>query len=642
MKADIGSFLPYQRTPMMATPIFLCALAASAGALERPYECTMNRAENTSCAEKAFKWTKEASADDCCATCASTEGCKAWEWWDKPFPPNTHPNCHLKTETGRAYHKPGSTCGSTEPIPLNPTPAPTAPLPPQPPAKPGSPNIVWFLTDDQDQKLGGSFPSIGGVGPMPKTQALLADKGATATNWFIHTPICCPSRAELVTGRYFHNIKQTGGGCMHINEDVVNNQSFSLYLYEAGYRVGMFGKYLNTNPKTPPAGIEAYMTNGGGEYYAPQFDTQGVEDLAPYFMANGSWHGNRTDYTTSVVGNMSMSWLRKVAGGDRPFFAYIAPKACHEPFSPATWYENYWDPSWPAHEPRPVSWNCSAESRADHPGVIRTQDMISDTCADYITTSYKDRWRALMSVDDLIADVVTFIETQGLADNTYFMYSSDHGFQLGEFNILIDKRHVYDHDTRIHNLIRGPGIQPGAQFPWLGTNVDQAPTWLGLAGVTQPKIMDGRSYAPLLIDGDDDAVPAQTRAHIKAVAPNGKAAYQSAWRDSVFIEYYYNSANAKCSGQYPTESAANNFIGIRHLEGSEFGDTLYAEYQTGNQNEAPYGINFTRVDFVEYYNLTADTWQMNNLANASTTREAQDKLKKKLHQWFECVGDECP
>ena len=81
------------------------------------------------------------------------------------------------------------------------------------------------------------------------------------------------------------------------------------------------------------------------------------------------------------------------------------------------------------------------------------------------------------------------------------------GFQLGEFNILIDKRHVYDHDTRIHNLVRGPGIAPGSTFGWPGTNVDQAPTWLGLAGVDRPDRMDGRSYAPLLIDAAADGLP---------------------------------------------------------------------------------------------------------------------------------------
>jgi hypothetical protein len=95
----------------------------------------------------------------------------------------------------------------------------------------------------------------------------------------------------------------------------------------------------------------------------------------------------------------------------------------------------------------------------------------------------------------------------------------------------------------------------------------------------------------------------------------------------------------KCGG-YPTESPANNFIGVRHMAGSEFGDTLYSEFQSGNQQVAD--VNFTQVDFVEYYNLTADTWQMDNLRDAPGTEGAQAKLKAKLHMWFDCAGDSCP
>ena len=65
-------------------------------------------------------------------------------------------------------------------------------------------NIVIFMTDDQDQLLGASFPTTapGGATPMPKAKAGLFDGGAHATNFMIHTPICCPSRAETMTGRY--------------------------------------------------------------------------------------------------------------------------------------------------------------------------------------------------------------------------------------------------------------------------------------------------------------------------------------------------------------------------------------------------------------------------------------------------------
>ena len=81
------------------------------------------------------------------------------------------------------------------------TPASAAPIvsgcpatPPAPPAKVGAPNIILVLTDDMDLALGG-------MTPMTKTEALLGKKGVTAANFFIHTPICCPSRSELLTGR---------------------------------------------------------------------------------------------------------------------------------------------------------------------------------------------------------------------------------------------------------------------------------------------------------------------------------------------------------------------------------------------------------------------------------------------------------
>ena len=102
------------------------------------------------------------------------------------------------------------------------------------------PNLVLFLQDDQDFALGG-------WSPMRKTMSLLQDSAALATNWFIHTPVCCPSRGELLSGRYFHNIRHPTpeGGCMHVNTDVVNLNSFGAVLGRAGYTLGYFGKHMN-------------------------------------------------------------------------------------------------------------------------------------------------------------------------------------------------------------------------------------------------------------------------------------------------------------------------------------------------------------------------------------------------------------
>merc|ERR1712232_394522 len=159
----------------------------------------------------------------------------------------------------------------------------------------------------------------------------------------------------------------------------------------------------------------------------------------------------------------------------------------------------------------------------------------------------------------------------------------------------------------------------------------------GMAGLDRPEAMDGRSIMPLLVDQHDKKLPAQTRAHVAKLAPAGRDAFAAAWRDHVFIEYYFNADNAKCGG-YKTEDLHNNFIGLRHMPSSEFGDTSYTEYQTGNQGQAD--IGFDAIDFVEYFNLTQDTWQMHNLWKVAD-QGTQEKLSKKLRAWFNCRGDDC-
>ena len=369
-----------------------------------------------------------------------------------------------------------------------------SPLPgPEPPSRP---NLVWILTDDQDQMLGGSFPPTAGATPMPKTRRLLQDGGVHATRWYTHTPICSPSRSELLTGRYFHNVRVTGpqpGYCsgMHVNYSHVNQNTFARTLKEeAGYATGLFGKYLNEMPESPPPGFDAWLANDGGDYIAPRFQSKGIDGLADGWV---QFSAAPVNYSTAVVGNASVAWIQKVAGRGRPFLAYIAPKAAHEPFNPAPWYADHWDEAWPSREPRTPNWNCSAESRRGHHGNIATEPMISEQASRVITGVFRNRWRTLMSVDDVIAQVFRAVEELGLLNSTYFFFSSDHGFQLGQFNIPMDKRHVYDWDTKVHLLARGPGIRPGSSLDVPGTQVDIAPTLLGLAGIDARGALDGRS-----------------------------------------------------------------------------------------------------------------------------------------------------
>ena len=542
-----------------------------------------------------------------------------------------------------------------------------------------APNIVVFLTDDQDVMLGGAFPTLGDATPMPRTRELLVERGATFTGMMVHTPICSPSRAELLTGRLLHNLKTTGGTLwqMHLDEERVHNYTFAARMKAAaGYRTGLFGKYLNAMPAAAPrASWDAWLANGGGSYVAPSFDAAGV---AAFGFADGPWQGTAApeNYSTAVIGNLSLAWLEAglvaVARGGAPSLAYIAPKAPHEPFLPAPWYAEHWDPSWPEREPRPPVWNASAALRAKHHGVVADQPLLSDAAAAVITRIFKNRWRSLMSVDDVVAAVVGAVDAAGQADSTFFFFTSDHGFQLGEFNFVMDKRHPYDWVTRVPLVVAGPGVRAGVTVDLPVMMTDIAPTLVELAGLDAADwgasalpSPDGTSLVPLL-----------------RAAGDARALAATAWRTENFIEYYFVDDNAKCvencslAGEwptadaccadlsttpngacwgteqdtgvkpatdqecdvdcYPTEDERNNFIGLRRA------DLLYVEYQTGDQGVA--NVSFEKPDFFELFNASNDPWLTTNIYG--DVLDLQPDVIAELHEsaqrWFGCSTTQCP
>ena len=318
---------------------------------------------------------------------------------------------------------------------------------PDPPRIAPLANVVFFLADDQDS-------DSAGADLMRQTHRLLVERGATAGNMFAHTPICGPSRAQILTGRYLHNLRwdpttplprpPAEKNCMHVNTSLVHNHSFALHLQNVGYTVGLFGKYLNwpADWHHVPAGFDAWFANGGGDYLAPRFI---VSNLTGLGYPDGPWQGTEHDYSTSVIGNVSTAWIASVASGPRPFFAYIGVKAAHEPFTPAPWYAGRWDDSWPVHEPRPPVWNCSFESRRHHHGCIATAPMLTETAASVITGAFKNRWRTLLSLDDLVFSSYTACEQAGALDWTYFISTSDQ-YSLTDTNSSLESPpslHVY-------------------------------------------------------------------------------------------------------------------------------------------------------------------------------------------------------
>lgn len=528
-------------------------------------------------------------------------------------------------------------------------------------ANTGKPNIVLFLCDDMDYTLGAWTP-------MKQTTELYSKKGATATNWFIHTPVCCPSRGELLSGRYFHNIRVStpSGGCMHVNTSVVNPNSFGAHIGQSsdnavgprgtGYTMGWFGKHMNQCPQQAPPGWDcptcAWFANGGGAdaepggYLNASFSYyMGGKPVTPSSPLNGntpghykgSTAGEYGGYTTSIIANKSIEWLHTVAHGPEPFFLAVAPKAPHVAATPAPWYATgtFIDS---LQAPRGGAYNASKELLADHHWLIAQQDIITMEQGAAIDDLFRNRWRTLLSVDDAVAGVIGALDNLNVLDNTYLFFTSDHGYNLGQHRLPSCKLNVYDHDIRIPMVIMGPGIVAGSTFNFIGSNVDLAPTFLALAGIDAQTVsppMDGKSILAQLINtGHSDdrvlnkAIPEPIRESITRERAAGVP-----WRDHHWVEYY-SLGDVVRTGHLVDDPNSNTYRALRFVGSERFNNTLYAEFT------ALKDWNFGNYSFVEMYNVDEDPHQLHNIAKSTSA-----SLKAELHtlatQQFNCEGSSC-
>jgi len=565
----------------------------------------------------------------CCELCGEMPSCVAFTF----LPKTPLPLCELRNAlSSRNVSRPGS--GKVSGVmPASPSPLPT-PRPSPPPAPPGTQkNIIFITTDDQDLVLGS-------MQAMPNAGRLLRDGGANLTNFFTHTPICCPSRTTMLSGRYQHNNRVSGPsapGCMRQNTSRVDNprfweDSFVRRLHdEHGYATGLFGKVLNSmgsygcdgNSGLPPGVDRSYVMCTHNFFNNTWVDQDtivftGDDSRAP--AGGGQYVSN---YTTSVMANKSIEWIESVlAQGPThsPFFAWIGPHAPHLPATPAPWYA--------AH---PVGLNTAPRgdpyynySGRDKHSFIATEPIIDDADAAAIDVEYAKRLRSLLSVDDMIAGLAHALTRAGAWDATYVLFTSDHGYSQGQFRLCSHKMQVYDHGVRVPALVRGPGITPGSTVPAVTSMVDIAPTILEFAAGAGavPTTMDGHSLAPLLLGGARGAAAA------------------AGWRDSALIEYQSIAQKGVGPGhlKHPVDGVNNTFRALRVMNASH--NLMYAEF-TDVSKAADWNFPDASLNFFELYNVTDDHFMLENIY-ASADQELKDRLHAQLRAQFNCKGQaEC-
>jgi N-acetylglucosamine-6-sulfatase len=234
---------------------------------------------------------------------------------------------------------------------------------------------------------------------------------------------------------------------------------------------------------------------------------------------------------------------------------------------------------------------------------------------------FRARIEMLQTVDDHITQYIDSLKKNGQLQNTYIIYTSDNGYQLGQHRLKGDKRQLYEHNIRVPFVVRGPNAPPNVTNEHPVLNIDIAPTLVAIAtNSTKPvDTMDGESFLALFSD------------------PNLQP---SSWRTDFLISYH-GEGQASCGcvtvcplpppDQFHTGDCFNNTYHcvriLSHKNNNDRDSRIYCRF-VDDEN------------FIEYYNLTSDPWQLYNLAEELTASE-QSVLESRLSKLMSCHGTNC-
>lgn len=392
--------------------------------------------------------------------------------------------------------------------------------------KKGRPNILWITGEGVPTSVLSCYGS-----KLMNTPNIdrIANEGMLFHNSFCNNALCAPSRATLLTGKYNH---LCGMLTNPENADKTNplayfdpsQETFPKIMKQHGYKTGIVGKWhLVSEPGKPSnpgeAGFDYFVfKNGaGGPYYKEEGYLQNP--------SLGSREIQKREYPGYVTDNFTDLAIEGIKELKEPFCMAVQYFNDHRPFQPPHKYEHiYDDVTFP--EPGTFWDDYQFRSAAAREAHMRLSDDFKDfglpkgyTKRQLQQRNYQLFMRrflgTLKSQDDNIGRLLDYLDKSGLAENTIVIYTSDHGFFMGDHG-WFDKRFMYEQALRVPWLIRYPGVvKAGTKSDAWVNSIDNAPTALDLVGLPVPEDMQGKSLLPVI------------QGHIPAD-----------WRKSMYYHYY--------------------------------------------------------------------------------------------------------
>lgn len=528
------------------------------------------------------------------------------------------------------------------------------------------PNIVYIMCDDHAFQCISAYGSpISKLAPTPNIDRI-AERGMRFDRAFVENSLSTPSRACLMTGLYSNQ-----NGQRQLGEGIDTTRTFfTEQLQQAGYQTAVVGKWhMGCDPK----GFDYYhIYNDQGQYYNPQY--RGTDTDGKYIVEEG--------YSTDLTTDHALSFIEH-RDTNKPFCLLLHHKAPHRNWLANTKYFGMYDN---VNFPMPETFYDDYETRGS---AVRTQKMSvtkdmrweqdfkvpemldtanADSWDSYLslmnevnrmnpeqriawgkyyfprnrrllearlTGKELDEWKyqnyirdymsVIKSVDESVGRVLDYLDSHGLTDNTIIVYTSDQGFYMGEHG-WFDKRFMYEESLRTPLLIAYPGhIQPGTVCNKLVQNIDYAPTFLDLAGISKPKELPGRSLTPLFKAGDK----------VKG------------WRNSIYYHYY----------DYPTYHMVRKHDGVRtdrykliHFYGAGGLDAVKENKYQRQPGTREHGCmkyltslgyfepKDSAVNYNELYDLQADPHELNNLYGKPGYEKITKQLQKQLNDYRKSIG----
>jgi arylsulfatase A-like enzyme len=335
-------------------------------------------------------------------------------------------------------------------------------------ARPGLPNVVIFLSDDQ----GWGDLSVNGNTNLqtPRIDSLAAD-GAILDRFYV-SPVCSPTRAEMLTGRYHPRsgvyLTSKGGERVDLDEKTIA-ETFR----RAGYATGAFGKWHNGTqyPYHPNArGFDEFYGFCSGHW-------------AEYFNTELEHNGRLVQSKGYIIDDLTTHALRFIEGNrDEPFFCYLPYNTPHSPMQvPDRFYQRF--------DGVDVAKRHRDEAKEN---MLMTRAALA-MCE---------------NIDWNVGRVLDKLADLELADNTIVVYFADNGPNSWRWNGGMKGRKGSTDEGGVRSpcLIRWPGhIQPGTKVTPIAAAIDLLPTLADLADipVVSGGPLDGRSLKPLLLGSDE-------------------------------------------------------------------------------------------------------------------------------------------